>query len=248
MIKRRVELSPGALTAPLPPVLVTVGDAEESNVLTVAWTGILATKPPRTYVSVRPSRHSYELLRRGGEFVINLPTADMARQVDFAGIYTGAKMDKFEKCGFTRVRSARVAPPIIAECPVALECRVFEMREMGTHHVFFADIVGISCSEDMIDGDGKLRFDRANLLAYAHGEYYALGEVIGRFGFSTDRQKRADTSAVSAKTDGNSDEKAEERGAEPFYKNAPRGRSRARTASTDKNKGRPHKKGGAPKK
>lgn len=247
MSKKRVELSPGALTAPLPPVLVTVGDAEESNVLTVAWTGILATKPPRTYVSIRPSRHSYGLLSRGGEFVINLPTADMARRVDFAGIYTGAKVDKFEKCGFTKVRSDRVAPPIIAECPVALECRVFEMREMGTHHVFFADIVGVSCSEDIIDGDGRLCFDRANLLAYAHGEYYALGEVIGRFGFSTDKQKRTAAPADAPKRDGAADEGAEDRAAEPFYKNAPRAKARTRSA-TDKNKGRPHKKGGAPKK
>lgn len=245
MTKKRVELSPGALTAPLPPVLVTVGDGEESNVLTVAWTGILATKPPRTYVSVRPSRHSYEILRRGGEFVINLPTSDMARQVDFAGIYTGAKMDKFEKCGFTRVWSDRVRPPIIAECPVALECRVFEVREMGTHHVFFADIVGVSCSEDMIDGDGKLRFDKANLLAYAHGEYYALGEVIGRFGFSTDKQKK---SATAEKPSAPVGEKTEKAAVAPFYENAPRARSRTKTVGADKNKGRPHGKGGRPKK
>ena len=242
-MKKRRSLAPGALTAPLPPALVTVGTREKYNVLTVAWTGILATKPPRTYVSVRPSRYSYGLLREGGEFVINLPTADMARAVDFAGIYTGAKMDKFARCGFTPAESTHVAPPTVAECPLALECRVIEMREMGTHHVFLADIVGVSCHEELLDERGRLCLERANLLAYAHGQYYRLGDMIGRFGFSTDKVERP----VEKPTEKKPVAEAEKKEHRPFYKDAPRGKS-TRKAGDSKNKGKPHAKGGKPKK
>ncbi len=238
MMKKRKTLAPGALTAPLPPALVTVGTGDRYNVLTVAWTGILATKPPRTYVSIRPSRYSYGLLREGGEFVINLPTVNMAGQVDYAGIYTGAKVDKFRRCGFTATPSTHVAPPTVAECPLALECRVIEMREMGTHHVFFADIVGVSCHEELLDEGGRLCLERAGLLAYAHGQYYALGEVVGRFGFSTDKPKKSEEKSDKASPVENN---------KPFYSTAPRGTVKRRPVA-DKDKGRPHKKGGKPKK
>ena len=185
----RRNLKAGALTAPLPPVLVTVGEGEKANIITVGWTGILATHPARTYVSVRPERYSYGLLRRHGEFVINLATVDMAKKVDYCGIYTGAKVDKFKECGFTPIESKEVSVPSIAECPLSIECRVVEVIPMGTHDVFIADIVGVSCDEEILDEAGRLCFDRANLLAYAHGEYYALGEKVGKFGFSTDKGK-----------------------------------------------------------
>ncbi len=188
----------GALTAPLPPVMVTVGDMEQSNIITIGWTGILSTIPPRTYISVRPQRYSYKLIKRTGEFVINLTTVPLARAVDYAGIYTGAKVDKFRECGLTPTESTHVSAPTIAECPVALECRVIETIPMGTHDVFIADIVGVSCDESVIDSEGKIRFDRADLLAYAHGEYYALGDRVGAFGFSAkkrtaDRQRGKST-------------------------------------------------------
>ena len=218
-MKRR-SFAPGTLEAPLPPAMVTVGDFENANVLTVAWTGILATQPPRTYISVRPSRHSYEILKERGEFVINLPRTSLARTVDFVGIYTGTKVDKFKKCALTKAMSEKVAPPTIAECPVALECRVAEVIPMGSHDVFIADIVSVSCDESIIDEAGKMHFERADLLAYAHGEYYALGERLGRFGFSTDKEKA---------------EKPKEK--RPFYLDAPRGKS-APKKPTDKNKGK----------
>jgi hypothetical protein len=126
----------------------------------------------------------------GREFVINLPPASLAKEVDFVGIYTGAKMDKFERCSLTRIKSDKVAPPTVAECPIALECRVTEVIPMGSHHVFMADIVGISCREELIDSEGKIHFENADLLAYAHGEYYTLGNRVGKFGFSTDRPKK----------------------------------------------------------
>ncbi len=186
----RKGFSPGTLTAPLPPALVTVGEGEEANVLTVAWTGILASTPPKTYVSIRPSRHSHAILKKQGEFVLHLPSADMAKAVDYAGIFTGAKVNKFEKCGFEKVPSETVAPPTIAGCPMALECRVCEVIPMGSHDVFMADILRVTCHETLLDEKGKIHMERANLLAYAHGEYYTLGKRVGVFGFSAAKKKK----------------------------------------------------------
>jgi flavin reductase (DIM6/NTAB) family NADH-FMN oxidoreductase RutF len=185
----RVELKGGALTAPLPPALVTVGEGERANVLTVAWTGILATVPPRTYISVRKRRHSHALLSETREFVIHLPSAGLVREVDFCGMYTGAKINKLERCGFTLLPSAEVSAPTIAECPIALECRVSEIREMGSHDVFFADILRVTADESLFDETGKLHIERADLLAYAHGDYYRLGKCVGGFGFSARKKK-----------------------------------------------------------
>jgi flavin reductase (DIM6/NTAB) family NADH-FMN oxidoreductase RutF len=228
----RKNFKAGALTAPLPPVMVTVGDMENANIITIGWTGILSTIPPRTYISVRPQRHSYAMLKRSGEFVINLTTADQARVVDYVGIYTGAKVDKFKECGLTKTESKEVGAPTIAQCPLALECRVVEVIPMGTHDVFIADIVSVSCDDSIIDETGKIRFDKAGLLAYAHGEYYALGEKVGKFGFSTKKpqqkkntpkkntdEKKVKTEPVSRKTDIQEDKKR------PFYLDAPRGKS-----------------------
>lgn len=189
----RRHFKPGTLTAPLPPALVTVGEGESANVLTVAWTGILCSTPPKTYISVRPSRHSHALLKQTGEFVIHLATESMARAVDYCGIYTGAKVDKFKACGFTKVESEQVGAPTIAECPLAIECRVCEARSLGTHDVFEADIVGISCDEELLDAAGKIHMERAHLLAYAHGEYFALGRRLGAFGFSAAKKKKKKT-------------------------------------------------------
>ena len=195
----RKHLSPGTLTAPLPAVMVTVGDMENSNIITVAWTGILSTHPPKAYISVRPSRHSYAIIKERGEFVINLTTEKLLFATDFSGIYTGAKLDKFEKLGLTKQMSREVSAPTIAESPLALECRVSDVIQMGTHDVFIADIVNISCDELIIDADGKIRLDNAGLIAYAHGEYYKLGGVLAKFGFS-----------AAKKTDGKKPQKAQQ--------------------------------------
>lgn len=241
MKSKRKNLSPGTLTAPIPPAMVTVGDFDNANILAIAWTGILATQPPKTYISVRPSRHSYGMLKENGEFVINLPSVDLARTVDYVGIYTGAKVDKWQKCGLTKQKSDKVSPPTVAECPIALECRVTDVLPMGSHDVFVADIVGVSCREELIDEKGKMRFDRADLLAYAHGEYYSLGEIVGRFGFSTDKPQKVDK---TNKKDEKHSKNAEKR---PFYENAPRGKT-VKKKPSDKNKGAPHGKKGAAKK
>ena len=252
MQNKRKNLSPGALTAPIPPAMVTVGDFDNANIITIAWTGILATQPPKTYISVRPSRHSYGMLKEKGEFVINLPAVALAKKVDYVGIYTGAKVDKWEKCGLTKQKSDKVAPPTIAECPIALECRVTGVIPMGSHDVFLADIVGVSCHESIIDDEGKMRFDKADLLAYAHGEYYSLGEVVGRFGFSTDKLKNESGKKKIAsskkentppkkenKTNINTTKTAKNQDKKPFYENVPKSKG-ARKKPTDKNKGAPH--------
>lgn len=183
----RIDLKPGALTAPLPPVLVTVKSEGVPNIITIGWTGILATNPPKTYISIRPQRHSYEMLKQSREFVINLAPAALAPAVDYCGIYTGAKVNKFEKCALTERESKVVSVPTIAECPIALECRVTDILPMGTHDVFMADIVSVSVDESIIDKNGKIRYDKADLLAYVHGEYFRLGDKVGKFGFSTDK-------------------------------------------------------------
>ena len=226
----RKNFKAGALTAPLPPLMVTVGDMETSNIITIGWTGILSTIPPRTYISVRPERHSYGMLKKNGEFVINLTTASLAREVDYVGIYTGAKVDKFKECKLTKVESKEVSAPTIGECPLALECRVIEIIPMGTHNVFIADIVSVSCDDGILDEDGKIRFDKAGLLAYAHGEYFALGEKVGKFGFSTKKTTpkkpaKNKTTLVASKpktTPAATEVKPEENKKRPFYLDAPR--------------------------
>jgi len=188
---KRENFKPGTLHAPLPAVMVTVGDMEDSNIITVAWTGILSSEPPRAYISVRPSRHSHKMLTENGEFVINLTTEKLAYATDFSGIYTGAKVDKFEKLSLTKAKSSKVAPPTIAESPLSLECRVFETLSFGTHDVFMADIVNVSADESLLDENGRICLERAGLMAYAHGEYFALGEKIGKFGFSAAKETKA---------------------------------------------------------
>lgn len=190
IIMKRVDLNPGTLLAPLPAVMVSVGDMEKSNIITVAWTGILSSDPARAYISVRPSRYSHGLLREKGEFVINLTTEALAKKTDYVGIYTGKKVDKFKKCGLTKQESKCVAPPTIAESPLSLECRVFQVIESGTHDIFLADIVNVSCREELIDEKGKICLEKAKLITYSHGEYYSLGRRIGKFGFSATKKNK----------------------------------------------------------
>ncbi len=186
----RKSFKPGTLIAPLPAVMVSLGEREEKNIITIAWTGILSSDPARTYISVRPTRHSHALLMKSGEFVINLVSEELALACDYSGIYTGAKVDKFEKCGLHAVPSETVKAPTIEEAPLSLECRVFDVIKSGTHDIFMADIVNVSCREDILDERGKICYDRARLIAYSHGEYFSLGKIIGKFGYSTDKKNR----------------------------------------------------------
>jgi len=184
----KVKWKGGALIAPVPPVMVSCGDMELSNIITVAWTGITNTVPPKTYISVRPSRFSYELIKSRGEFAINLTTAELVRKADYCGIYTGAKVDKFKKCDLHKEEASEISCPLIAESPLSFECRVTDVIELGSHHMFLADILAVRVDESIIDDKGKLRLDRAGLAAFAHGEYFELGKKIGYFGCSADKK------------------------------------------------------------
>lgn len=177
------------LLAPVPPVLVTCGTPDAPNALTVGWTGVLCTHPPLTYISLRPSRYSYDIIRQAGCFVINLPTTALCKAIDFCGVRSGKDTDKLATCGLHPLAAKRVTAPLLAECPVALECRVIEVRPLGTHDMFLAEIVGVDADEQYLDAAGRLALDRCGLLAYAHGEYFALGEKLGSFGFSVRRKK-----------------------------------------------------------
>ena len=179
-----------ALLSPVPAVLVSVGDENEKNVFTVAWTGTLNTRPPKTYISVRPERHSYAILERTGEFVINLPSCDLVKAVDFCGVRSGKNIDKFKEMKLTPKESESVKAPYIDECPISLECRVSDKIHLGTHTMFIADILKISVKNELLDKNGKLHIKKCNLLAYAHGEYFSLGERLGTFGYSVRKKKK----------------------------------------------------------
>ncbi len=174
----------GALLAPVPPVMVTCGSGDSANIITVAWAGLINTQPPRVSISVRPTRHSYRLIRESGEFIINLTPASLIRAADYCGMYTGAKVDKFKETGLTRADAQQVSCPLIAECPLALECRVISVQPQGTHDLFLADVVAVDVDDSIVDENGRLRLDKAGLAAFAHGEYFELGRKVGVFGFS----------------------------------------------------------------
>ena len=174
----------GALLAPVPAALVTCGAVEKPNVLTVAWTGIVNSSPPKTYISLRPERYSYEIIRETGEFVINLSTQALARAADFCGVRSGRQVDKFEKMGLTALPSSAVSAPLLGESPLSLECRVFQTIELGSHTMFLADIVAVDVEDALVDEKGKLHLERADLISYAHGEYFALGRKLGTFGYT----------------------------------------------------------------
>ncbi len=194
----------GALVAPVPPAMISCGNEADgsANIITIAWTGIINTIPPKTYISVRPSRHSYAIIKESREFAINLTTSSLVRSADYCGIYTGAKVDKFEKCGLHKEKASEISCPLIAESPLSLECRVSEIIPLGTHDMFIADIVAVNVDETLIDKEGKLRLDKAGLAAFAHGEYFALGEKLGTFGFSVKKKKKKHTRKPSSESKG----------------------------------------------
>ncbi len=178
------------LTSPVPPVMVSCGDMESSNIVTVAWTGTVNTKPPMTYISLRPSRHSYGIIKEKGEFVINLTPTSLIKKADYCGIYTGKKVNKFEKCGFTKAEATEVSAPLIDECPINLECKVKDIIPLGTHDMFLSEIVAVHVDEALVDAEGKLHLERADLTAYAHGDYYSLGKKLAPFGISVKNKKK----------------------------------------------------------
>ena len=186
----KVTWKPGTFLYPLPVVMVSCGDMEKSNIITVAWTGILNTDPAMVYISVRPSRHSYNMIKESGEFVINLTTKDLAYATDWCGVKTGEKVDKFKEMKLTKEKAQFVKCPMIKESPVSVECKVKEIRELGTHRMFVAEVLAINADEKYIDEKGAFDISKCDLIAYSNGNYYSLGKKIGRFGFSVQKSKK----------------------------------------------------------
>ena len=175
---------------PLPAVMVSCQrPGEKANIITVAWTGTVCTNPAMLYISVRPERYSYGIIRETGEFVVNLTTEKLARATDFCGVRSGRDVDKFKEMHLTEEPSVQISAPGIAECPVNIECRVKEVLELGSHHMFLADVPQVLVDEDYMDEKGKFHLNDTGLMAYSHGEYKALGESLGTFGYSV-RKKR----------------------------------------------------------
>ena len=182
---------PGTMIYPLPAALVTCGRCEEEyNISTVAWVGTICTNPPMCYISVRPERHSYPILKKNMEFVINLTTKDMAFATDWCGVRSGKNYNKFQEMKLTPGKAAMVQAPLIEESPLCIECRVKEIVALGSHHMFIADVVNVKADDKYLNSEtGKFELAQSNLLVYAHGGYYELGEKIGKFGWSVEKKK-----------------------------------------------------------
>lgn len=188
MAKR--SLNPGTLLSPVPAVMVTCGSGNEKNIITIAWTGIVNSNPPMTYVSVRKSRHSHHLIEESGEFVINVTTEDMAFATDYCGVKSGRDVDKFKEMKLTAIPAEKVACPMIEESPVNLECKVVEVHRYPSHDMFVAEIVALHVDEAVFDENGKMPIEELGLLAYAHGHYLGVKrKPIGRFGYSVMKAK-----------------------------------------------------------
>lgn len=186
----KISLKPGTLLCPVPAVMVTCGQGDEKNIITIGWTGIINTQPPITYVSVRKSRHSHSLISKEQEFVINLTTEALAFATDYCGVKSGKDVDKFEEMKLTPVPAEMVSCPMIKESPVNLECKVIEVKEYPTHDMFIAEIVKIHVDESVMDEDGRIALEKAGLLAYIHGEYFGIKKApLGKFGFSVMKKK-----------------------------------------------------------
>lgn len=180
---------PGNMLNPVPAVMVSVTDKDgRSNIITVAWAGMVCTNPPMVSISVRPSRYSYKMIEDTGEFVINLTNESLVKACDYCGVVSGRDVDKFKKTGLTPIPMEHVRAMGIGESPVNMECRVTEKRELGSHTMFIAEVVGVTVDDSYMDETGKFHINESGLVMYSHGEYFALGKNLGKFGFSVKKK------------------------------------------------------------
>ncbi|MDR1745771.1 MAG: flavin reductase family protein [Tannerella sp.] len=181
---------PGTMIYPLPAVMVSCGsEPSEYNILTIAWVGTICSNPPMCYISVRPERHSHAILTRNMEYVINLTTVEMARATDWCGVVSGRDHHKFEEMKLTVGKASVVRAPLIEESPLCIECRVKEVMALGSHDMFISEVVNVKADDRYFDStSGKFDMQSANLMAYIHGNYYGLGELIGHFGWSVKKK------------------------------------------------------------
>lgn len=180
----------GTFIYPIPAVMVSCGTMEKANIITVAWTGILNTNPATCYISVRPERYSHDIIKKNGEFVINLTNQELAYATDWCGVKTGAKVDKFKEMHLHKEKANFVKAPLILESPVCVECKVREIVKLGSHDMFIADVLSIDVDNRYIDKNGSFDISKCNLIAYANGGYYPLGKKIGKFGYSVQKKKK----------------------------------------------------------
>lgn len=196
----KVQWKGGTFIYPIPAVMVSCGTMEESNIITVAWTGILNTNPAMCYISVRPERYSHDIIKENGEFAINLTTRQLAYATDWCGVKSGRDVDKFKEMKLTKERANIIKAPLIKECPVSVECKVKEIVPLGSHDMFVAEIVAIDADEKYIDEKGAFDISKCDLIAYANGGYYPLESKIGKFGYSVQKKsKTAKNSKINAK-------------------------------------------------
>ena len=186
----KITWKPGTFVYPIPAVMVSCGTMEKSNIITVAWTGIINTNPAMVYISVRPTRYSYNLIKDQREFVINLTTKNLVKATDWCGVKTGAKVDKFKEMKLHKEKANFVKCPMIKESPVSVECKVKEIKELGSHTMFMAEVVAINVDEKYIDNKGAFDITKCDLMAYANGNYLAMGKKLGKFGFSVKKKKK----------------------------------------------------------
>lgn len=181
----KVTWKPGTMVYPVPAVMVSCGNKEiGENIITIAWTGTICSTPAMCYISVRKERYSYDLIKKTGDFVINLTTKDLVRATDFCGVKSGRDLDKFKEMNLTSIPSTMVSSPMIEESPVNIECKVTEIKELGSHDMFLAEVVAVNVDEKLIDENGKLHLDWSDPITYSHGSYFDLGKELGTFGYS----------------------------------------------------------------
>lgn len=186
----KVIWKPGTFIYPLPVVMVSCGDMNKSNIITVAWTGIINTDKPMCYISVRKERYSHDIIAKNKEFAINLTNKQLAYATDWCGVKTGAKVDKFKEMHLTKETGKFIKSPLIKESPVSIECKVVEIKELGSHDMFMAEILSIDADEKYIDDKGAFDITKCDLITYANGKYFTLGKQVGKFGYSVQKKKR----------------------------------------------------------
>ena len=187
----KMDFKPGNMLYPLPAVLVTVRDGDgKDNLFTVAWAGTVCTNPPMLSVSVRPSRHSYKMMKETGVFAVNLTTRSMAKQTDYCGVRAGRDHDKWEETGLSKEEGKKIPVSVIAESPVNIECRVRQVIPLGSHDLFLADVVHVSVDEQYMDEKGAFHLEKADPIVYSHGKYFDLGAELGKFGYSVKKKNR----------------------------------------------------------
>ena len=176
------------MLSPVPAVLATCRYNGKDNIITIAWTGTICSQPPMLYISVTPQRYSYKMIKETGVFAINIPDKKIVKETDLCGVLSGKNCDKFHETGFTKAKAEKIDVPLIAECPINIECDVEQEVELGSHTMFIAEVLGVSVAERLIDNNNRIAFDDAKLFSYAHGHYYQLGKQLGHFGYSVKKK------------------------------------------------------------